>query len=162
MTPSVHTFRRPRRAPEPTACLAWAIALALFLLLLGCGLGLRTAFAEGAEQELPRYQPAARGTRPAVARWRQLVEQYDWDVDEALRVIDCESGGVPSVWNHQGSGAHGLFQLLGWEWKAYELYGVWSVADPAVNVGVAYWIWSASGGTFGTSMGWRSSARCWA
>jgi hypothetical protein len=151
----MRTARR-RTRPAPTR-LGYALLLVLLVLIGGVGL----AVARADEEEIPRYEPTSRGTRPAVVQWRPLLEQYDWDVETALRVIDCESGGVPGVWNHQGSGAHGLFQLLGWEWKAYELYGVWSVADPVVNVGVAYWIWAASGGTFGTSMGWRASVGCW-
>jgi hypothetical protein len=95
-----------------------------------------------------------------VEQWRYIVEQYDWPVESALRVIECESGGDPHVWNRAGSSANGLWQLLGWEWKAYRMFGVWSVQDPEVATAVAYEIYKASGRRFGTSMGWASSSSC--
>ena len=117
------------------------------------------------DEETPRYVPASRGDRiaatEAVQRWRPLVSQYPWDVELALKVIACESGGDPSVWNRQGSGAHGLFQLLGWEWLAFRLFGVWDVSDPEVNTAIAHIIWRESGGRFGTGMGWAASVGCW-
>jgi hypothetical protein len=113
-----------------------------------------------ATAEPVRAGPSSRGA-DTVERWRPLVEQYtDWDANLALRVLACESHGE-NVPNAQGSGAAGLFQLLGWEAKAVELYGLGaSVWTPSVNVGVAHWIWSAEGG-FGTSVGWRASQSCW-
>lgn len=47
-------------------------------------------------------------------QWRALVASVfpEWAVDEALYVIQHESEGDPNVYNRQGSGACGLFQLL--------------------------------------------------
>ena len=56
---------------------------------------------------VPRYQPSERGTRPAVVQWRPLLEQYDWDVDTALRIVDCESGGDPAAVNRWSGAAVG-------------------------------------------------------
>lgn len=157
----VRAYRPRRRAPEPTR-LGWALLIALVLLAAGVGIGASRA-QEG--DDAPRFAPTSRGSRvaatEAVQRWRPLVSQYPWDVEVALRVIACESEGSPTVWNRQGSGAHGLFQLLGWEWLAFRMFGVWSVADPAVNTAVAHVIWRESGGRFDTRMGWAASAGCW-
>lgn len=136
----------------------------LVALILGL-LALALAWPAHAE-EPDRYQPSSRGPirfleTEQVQQWRPLLEQYDWPVETALRVIACESEGKAAVWNREGSGAHGLFQLLGWEAKAFELYGVWSVADPEVNVGVAHYLYRAGGNRFNTRIGWSASAHCW-
>lgn len=110
------------------------------------------------EAEVERYTPATRGVRPAVAQWAELVEEYDWPVNGALRVIQCESGGDPLATN-PSSGAKGLFQLLGWDHLAARLFGSWNVFDPRVNVAVAYYLWRDSGGLF--MIHWGSSRACW-
>ena len=110
-----------------------------------------------------RYEPAARSGRyeDNVERWRDLVARYDWDVDQALDVIRCESEGIPSARN-PNSYAKNLWQLNGWEWKAHELYGANAdYMDPVVATGVAYWIWVESGRSFGMKMGWLASEGCW-
>lgn len=114
-----------------------------------------------AHAEEERFEPSSRS--PRVERWRYLVEQYDdWNHDLALDVMWCESQGDPGVDNRQGSGAKGLYQLLGWEWLARKMFGPQaSVYDPAVNVAVAHEIYVAAGRRFGTSMGWRASVGCW-
>lgn len=120
-------------------------------------------------EEIPRYTPSARGTRPAVVRWRPLLEQYDWPVAVALRVVDCESEGREWVPNQQGSGALGLFQTMpSWRGLAYALTGSSDLSDPVVNVAVAYYLWADSGGSFGwyDAHGrprghWAASIGCW-
>ncbi len=96
-----------------------------------------------------------------VESWRPLVAAYfpADRVDEALKVIWCESRGDPSAKN-PNSTASGLFQILrGW-WS-----GDWSTAipafdpfDPEANVAAAsiiaggtnYWSdWAASRGCHG-------------
>lgn len=161
----VRAYRPRRRRAAPTR-LGWA--LGLVLLLLVAGVGVAAVRAEDGD-EIPRYTPSARGTRPAVTRWRPLLEQYDWDVATALRVVDCESGGDASVPNQQGSGALGLFQAMpNWRGLAYRLTGSTDLANPWVNVAVAYALWADAGGTFGywgadgRAYGhWAASIRCW-
>jgi hypothetical protein len=48
----------------------------------------------------------------AVARWLDLVSQYDWNHCSALKIINCESGGAEGIYNGSGSGACGLWQHL--------------------------------------------------
>lgn len=110
----------------------------------------------------PWLAGSAHGEGGDVERWRPLVSQYDdWNADLALLVVSCESEGRPGATNPV-TGAAGLFQLYGWEWKARELYGPGaSVYDPAVNVGTAHWIWKAGGGRFGSRIGWQASQGCW-
>jgi hypothetical protein len=164
MTRPIVILRSLDRSALPTHRRPWdrlAYGVVVGFLLGAVLFGLGVIRAEDGD-DAPRFAPSSRGTRPAVSRWRPLLEQYpDWDVDTGLRVIDCESGGDPAVWNYQGSGAVGLWQLLGWEWLARRLFGSALMTDPWVNTAVAHVIWLESGGRFGTSMGWAASAGCW-
>lgn len=138
----------------------------LFLAMLA--LGAVTALSARAQEVEPaaeRYAPSSRGPRASygterVERWRDLVSEYDWNVDTALLVIACESEGNPLAQNPR-SDAKGLWQLLGWEHLAYRLHGVWSVMNPYVATDVAYQIWVWGGRRFGTAIGWRASQSCW-
>ncbi len=89
-----------------------------------------------------------------VEQWRPLVAHY-WPADQVdlmLKVIDCESGGVPSVPNRHGSGALGLFQIMPLWQKGWP----GDYTDPWTNAAVAYQIWLTQG--LGA---WRSSRGCW-
>lgn len=132
----------------------WSLILALVFLAAA---PLRALEAQEAPESV-RYQPASRGVRPAVDRWRDLVaEQEDWDVEQALDVIACESAGDPAARNP--SGATGLFQLLGWRWLAERLFGTRDLTEPRVNVALAHVLWADSGGTF--RYHWYASRGCW-
>ncbi len=160
--PAIHVLGTPRTRPALTD-LGVGLVIALFLVVLAAlaGVGVTLVRAQSSDEDVPRYTPASRGTRPAVTRWRPLLEEYPWDVATALRVLSCESDGDPNARN-PWSGAAGLMQLYGWEAKARELYGPHaSVYDPVVNIGTAYWIWAADGGRFDGTMGWQASAGCW-
>ena len=81
---------------------------------------------------------------PAVEQWRGLVQQHfpANRVDEALRIIQCESGGDPNAYNPY-SGAAGLFQFLPSTWASTAPkagYPDASVFDPTANVGSAAWL----------------------
>lgn len=92
--------------------------------------------------------PAPADPPPAgVEQWRGLVEAY-WPadiVDEALWVIDCESGGNPDAYN-PSSGAAGLFQFIPSTWASASESAGWSgadVYDPEANIAVAAWLYGA-------------------
>jgi soluble lytic murein transglycosylase-like protein len=81
---------------------------------------------------------------PAVEQWRPLVEKWfpSHRVEEALRIIDCESNGDPSAVNPY-SGASGLFQFLPSTWASTAPKAGWaghSVFDPEPNVSSAAWL----------------------
>jgi hypothetical protein len=81
---------------------------------------------------------------PAVERWRPLVQQYfpSNRVEEALRIMDCESNGDPDAYNPY-SGASGLFQFLPSTWASTAPkagYGGHSVFEPEANVASAAWL----------------------
>lgn len=81
---------------------------------------------------------------PEVEQWRGLVEAYfpSNRVEEALRIIDCESNGDPDALNPY-SGAAGLFQFLPSTWESTSPsagFGGASVFDPEANVGSAAWL----------------------
>ena len=118
--------------------------------------------------------PAAPASRPRVAsapapppaprpveEWRALVSAYfaPGDVDLALTVIACESGGDPNAQNPQ-SGAAGLFQHIPRYWaaraSAIGLPGA-SIFDPVANVAAAAYLVYADGGW----RHWAASAGCW-
>lgn len=81
---------------------------------------------------------------PSVERWRPLVQQFfpGNRVEEALRIIDCESNGDPNAYNPY-SGASGLFQFLPSTWASTAPkagYGGYSVFDPEANIASAAWL----------------------
>jgi len=84
-----------------------------------------------------------------VERWRPLVEQYFQvsDVEWALRIIACESGGYPNAKNPTSS-ASGLFQHLARYWDGRSDAAGWkdaSIWDPEANVAVAAWLLEKNG-----------------
>jgi len=81
---------------------------------------------------------------PAVEQWRGLVQQHfpANRVDEALRIIQCESGGDTNALNPY-SGAAGLFQFLPSTWATTAPkagYPTASVFDPTANTASAAWL----------------------
>lgn len=91
--------------------------------------------------------PAADPPPAGVEQWRGLVEAY-WPaaiVDEALWVIDCESGGDANAYN-PASGAAGLFQFVPSTWASASESAGWGgadVFDPEANIATAAWLYSA-------------------
>src|SRR5690606_25368816 len=73
--------------------------------------------------------------------WRRLVAQFfePDDVDRAIRVIRCESGGIPTAKNPRST-ASGLFQHLASMWGDRSVAAGVAGADvfePVANVRVA-------------------------
>lgn len=80
----------------------------------------------------------------SVEQWRELVAKYfpPQRVDEALRVMSCESRGNPDAKNPSSS-ATGLFQFLDgtWAWASVSAgWGGYSRLDPEANIAVAAWL----------------------
>ncbi len=93
--------------------------------------------------------------------WRPLVERFFavGDVERALDVIACESGGDPNAKNPSSS-ASGLFQHLASEWDRRAYGAGWyqsDIFDPVANVAVAAWLVYEGGGW----SHWSASGRCW-
>ncbi len=107
----------------------------------------------------PRTPAPAPAPRP-VEEWRSLVSSYfvPSDVDTALRVISCESGGDPNAQN-SSSGAAGLFQHIPRYWAeraaSIGLPGA-SIFDPVANVAAAAYLVYTEGWS-----PWAASAHCW-
>ena len=81
---------------------------------------------------------------PAVEQWRSLVQAFfpSSRVEEALRIIDCESNGDPNAYNPY-SGASGLFQFLPSTWASTAPkagYPNSSPFEPEANVASAAWL----------------------
>ncbi len=77
-----------------------------------------------------------------VEQWRSMVAHY-WPaehVDRMLRIMDCESSGVPTA-RHPRSGAAGLFQVMPFWQKTWP----GDYTDPWTNASVAYQIWLSQG-----------------
>lgn len=77
-------------------------------------------------------------------QWRSLVSQFfpGNRVEEALRIIDCESNANPNAENPY-SGAAGLFQFLPSTWASTAPsagYAGASVFDPEANIASAAWL----------------------
>ncbi|MGA7270041.1 MAG: transglycosylase SLT domain-containing protein [Acidimicrobiia bacterium] len=101
------------------------------------------------------------GVLVGVERWRPLVERYfqPGDVDRALAVIRCESGGDPVAANPRSS-ARGLFQHLArlWPKRAAQAGRPGAdIFDPEDNVAVAAWLVYHGGGW----SHWNPSRSCW-
>lgn len=79
-----------------------------------------------------------------VEQWRTLVAAYfpPEEVDRALRIMACESGGNPNAYNP--SGASGLMQVLA-SWA--DNFGLVpsQLFDPATNLQVARYLWDDGG-----------------
>ena len=96
-----------------------------------------------AQTELEKEQAKRRWTGN-VEQWRPLVEKYfpPERVDEAMRVMWCESGGNPEAKN-PASTATGLFQFLDGTWAWMSVMSGWdgySRLDPEANVAVAAYL----------------------
>ena len=92
----------------------------------------------------------ARTYTGGVERWRSLVATYfrAEDVNRAMRIMACESGGNPDA-KHPRSSASGLFQNLGKYWTARSaaagIPGA-DIFDPIASVIVAAWLRDQPGG----------------
>lgn len=98
------------------------------------------------DQALTELEEAERraAALAGVEHWRPLVETYfpEYLVEDALRVMKCESSGNPDAVNPT-SGASGLFQFLDttWAWVAPQVgMGGRSRFDPEANVASAAWL----------------------
>ena len=87
-----------------------------------------------------------------VEEWRPLVAQYFPAelIDDALKVMKCESKGDPVAYNSR-SGASGLFQFIPNTWNWASSNAGWARAspfDPEANIASAAWLtqWSMSRG----------------
>lgn len=84
---------------------------------------------------------------PNIERWRPLVSTYfpAHRVDEALKILRCESNGDPDALNPY-SGAAGLFQFLRGTWNGLPssisggTYESGQVFDPVANTRSAAWL----------------------
>lgn len=82
-----------------------------------------------------------------VEQWRSLVEKY-WrasEVNLALRVMQCESGGDPNASNGGGK-VRGLFQIAYWGSRSRAAgWGEHSIYEPEANIAVGAWLRDDSG-----------------
>lgn len=97
----------------------------------------------------PQAAPIAGTGTAGVEQWRGLVAAYfpASQVERALRVMRCESGGNPNAKNPRSS-ARGLFQHLSRYWptrSAAAGFAGASVFDPTANVATAAWLWRTGG-----------------
>lgn len=99
-------------------------------------------------QRAPQAAVSDPSHRPApVEGWRPLIAEHFpvGNVDRALRVIACESGGDPEVKNPRSSAA-GLFQFIRstWDWVAGVLglpsYDAGGPYDPVNAARAAAWL----------------------
>jgi hypothetical protein len=107
--------------------------------------GLQRADA-GYQQAVSEAEAAARrrAARAGVESWRPLVQQYfpEFLVEEALRVMACESRGNPDA-VHPESDATGLFQFLAGTWAFSSIQAGFPGAsrfDAEANVAAAAWL----------------------
>ena len=96
----------------------------------------------GQEPDPVRADPSVE--TDAIKRWQKLIERYfpPERVDEALAIVECESGGDPDATNPRSSAA-GLFQFIDGTWAhASEQAGFAGASphDPEANVAAAAWL----------------------
>lgn len=94
--------------------------------------------------EMRETPPGGQLPAEGVHRWRSFVEEHfpASRVEEAMSIMDCESGGDPLARNPR-SGASGLFQFLPrtWDYVAAQA-GVdhLPAEDGAANIAAAAWL----------------------
>ena len=105
------------------------------------------------------FQPEAnRNPREAVIYWARY---YGADVETALRIVQCESGFVPTAKNKTSS-ARGLYQIIrGTFNSSVKAMGLTythekDALDTEINAQVGGWLLSQAGTT-----PWASSEFCW-
>lgn len=107
----------------------------------------RRQAAERRRQATPAPQPAVRTGGPC-GGWRNLIAAHfpASQVDNACRVMLCESNGNPSAKNPSSS-ASGLFQIMWRLWRPdyVRVTGVDTPFDPSANVRFAAWLHARSG-----------------
>ena len=76
----------------------------------------------------------------------EIVAQYDWPINEAFRVVDCESSWNPDAVSWAGS--YGLMQIHAETWAPVfpDFWQRWS--DPEWNVATAWEIYRRAGYSF--------------
>ena len=94
--------------------------------------------------------PQVQAYTGGVEQWRPLVAAFfrPEDVDRALRIMACESGGNPNAKNSRSS-ARGLMQHLKRYWptrSAAAGFAGASIFDPTANVATAAWLRDQRGG----------------
>ena len=104
---------------------------------------------EAIGRQTPNRSPSV-NVPAGVEQWRTLVAVYfrAEDVDRALRIMQCESGGNPNA-KSPISSASGLMQHLGKYWvtrSAAAGYAGASIFDPTANVATAAWLRDQRGG----------------
>ena len=100
--------------------------------------------APATEGDAPPPSDRAWDHPPKVERWRPLVAAWfpANRVEEALRILDCESHGNPDAYSPY-SGTSGLFQFLPGTWAGAAPSAGWagaSVFEPEANISVAAWL----------------------
>lgn len=98
---------------------------------------------------IPQTPPPVAYTE-GVEQWRPLVAFYwgkhgQYHVDRMLRIMWCESRGLPWAWN-KSTDVRGLFQI---RWPIWHKKWAGDYFDPWINVATAYQIWLEAG-TYGS------------
>lgn len=119
-------------------------------------------FAEAPSQPQSQASPQAvvhsgyTGMGDNVEQWRSLVAAYfpADQVNLALAVMNCESGGNPGAYN-TAYGASGLMQVLR-SWADNFGYTPQQLFDPSINLHVASILYYDGGWRH-----WNASRHCW-
>lgn len=123
----------------------FAVAFVVFLASRADALTITEPIVLEAEDVTITYTPAWDTTDP-IERWTPLVARHSWNVDYALSILQCESGGNPGAVSPTND--HGLFQHNARYGPArFADYGMdWSDRyDPATNIEAAYRLWRSEG-----------------
>lgn len=107
----------------------------------------KTSLPTEAEQTLEEQavypEPEPKPIIVGIEQWRPIVEVYDWNPDRMMKIMHCESRGVPTASSHTDD--HGLLQIH---------YPIWGPAfgvtrndlyDPVLNIDIGYRVYAAQG-----------------
>jgi len=107
-------------------------------------------------------EPTKKPTYTGSKNWDHILSQYDWNVDHARTIMQCESGGNPQrVNNNPNTGDYsvGLFQVNLYGSNARTRPSEDNLKIPENNIEYAYKLYKSQGDRFGTTGGWFNCAK---
>lgn len=96
----------------------------------------------------PLHKPQIALSQGDCEQYRDIIDNYDWDVEIAMKIASHESGCDTSIVNDNpatGDYSIGIFQINIFGANAKYRPSEQALKDPATNIAYAYSLWKSSG-----------------